>query len=66
MEPGSPQLAAATGAALRTSRVVVWARHGVLVAADGPDEAFDLVHMVEKAASICLRATVARASSRET
>jgi rhamnulose-1-phosphate aldolase len=52
--PGSRALAEATAAALSRSRVVVWDKHGCIVAERDVQEAFDLVDVLDKAARIHL------------
>lgn len=54
--PGSIDLAIESAKAMERTNVVVWAHHGLLVAADTMDEAFGTVHTVEKAAEIFCKA----------
>ena len=56
MIPGSPELAQATCELLKAHNVCVWTQHGVMVRAASFDEAFGLVHTVEKSAGIYLQA----------
>ena len=50
--PGSYSLGDRTAEALRTSRLVVWAYHGVVAIGESLDRAFDRVELIEKAAEI--------------
>lgn len=59
MIPGSPELAQATCELMRAYKVCVWTQHGVMVRAASFDEAFGLVHTVEKSCGIYLQARAA-------
>ena len=61
--PGSAELARATAQAMERFDAVVWACHGMIVSAAGFDEAFGLMHAVEKAAHIYLAARAASGGS---
>lgn len=56
MVPGSPELAQATCERMKTHEVCVWTQHGVIARAGSFDDAFGLVHTVEKSAGIYLQA----------
>lgn len=56
MVPGSPELAQATCELMKTHRVCIWTQHGVMARAANCDEAFGLVHTIEKSAGIYLQA----------
>ncbi len=50
--PGSEELADVTVTALQKHRVILWEKHGCAAVAKDISEAFDLIDVVEKAASI--------------
>lgn len=53
--PGSTQLAVATADLMERTRAVVWAHHGLFCAGPTFDEAFGLMHTIEKAAAILVK-----------
>ena len=59
MVPGSAELARATREIMGTYRICVWTQHGLTVRAKNFDEAFGLVHTIEKSAGIHLQARAA-------
>ncbi|MDR0514605.1 MAG: rhamnulose-1-phosphate aldolase [Coriobacteriaceae bacterium] len=59
MVPGSGGLAQATSALMEKHAAVLWPWHGLCCAADSLEGAFGLVHTIEKASSIYLRARAA-------
>lgn len=56
MVPGGTDIAYATSALIRKYSAVVWAFHGIFGSGSTFDEAFGLVHTIEKAAEIYLKA----------
>lgn len=56
MIPGSTEIAEATAALISRYRAVVWAFHGIFGAGRDFDETFGLIHTIEKAAEIYLKA----------
>ncbi|MGC8866339.1 MAG: rhamnulose-1-phosphate aldolase [Bacteroidales bacterium] len=52
--PGSEDLARQTALEFNNHQVVIWEKHGALSVAPTPNEAFDLLHLAAKAASIYL------------
>lgn len=52
--PGSEDLARQTAQEFQNHKVVIWEKHGALSAATSPTEAFDLLDLTAKAASIYL------------
>ena len=62
MVPGGTDIARATADAMVERSACVWAQHGMFASAPTFDEAFGMIHAVEKAADVWLRAqTAARA-----
>jgi len=59
--PGSDDLAEATVAALESSRVAIWDRHGAISTGETLSDCLDIIEVVNKAASIYLRAVSAGA-----
>lgn len=59
MVPGSAELAQETRRHMEKYRVCIWTQHGLMVRATGFDEAFGLVHTVEKSSGIYLNALAA-------
>ena len=53
--PGSALLESYTLDAIKSSNVILWSRHGLVVAADGINQAFDISEVITKAAEIFLR-----------
>lgn len=53
--PGSTELAIASAELLRQVNAVVWAHHGLFCAGTSFDEAFGLMHTIEKASSILVK-----------
>lgn len=53
--PGSTRLAAASAALMQRVNAVVWAHHGLFCAGTTFDEAFGLMHTIEKAAEIAVK-----------
>ncbi len=51
---GSEKIAQATIKALEKHRVILWEKHGCMAIGETPDEAFDLLDIVNKSASIFL------------
>jgi rhamnulose-1-phosphate aldolase len=49
---GTEELAVATILALQLHRVILWEKHGCLAVANDTDEAFDLIDILDKSASI--------------
>lgn len=56
MVPGGTEIAEATAKQIRKYRAVVWAFHGIFGSGADFDETFGLVHTIEKAAEIYLKA----------
>lgn len=54
MTPGSLELARASAQEMARFRAVVWAHHGLLCAGETCDDAFGLMHVIAKAAEICV------------
>lgn len=61
--PGSVELARETARLMERFDVVVWAQHGTVCAGTDFDMAFGLMHSMEKAAGIYLRARMANGGS---
>ncbi|MCH4242377.1 MAG: rhamnulose-1-phosphate aldolase [Prevotella sp.] len=55
MVPGGNKIAAATSTCMKKYRAVVWTHHGLFVTGKNYDEAFGLVHTIEKSAEIYLK-----------
>lgn len=53
--PGSAQLASASAELMQRVNAVVWAHHGLFCAGTTFDEAFGLMHTIEKAAEILMK-----------
>ncbi len=60
MVPGSPELARATAEVMRDFEACVWQLHGVFSSGASFDDAFGLVHAIDKAADVYLRARAAQ------
>ena len=56
MMPGSVEIGVETSRLIGKYRAVVWAFHGIFGCGDTLDEAFGLIHTIEKAAEIYLKA----------
>ncbi|MEG2006315.1 MAG: rhamnulose-1-phosphate aldolase [Raoultibacter sp.] len=56
MVPGSIELAQASAALMETYDAVLWAQHGLLCSGSDFDDAFGLMHTIEKSAEIHARA----------
>lgn len=56
MMPGSAEIAVETSRLMKIFDAVVWAHHGMFVSGETLDEAFSLMHTIEKCADIYLRA----------
>lgn len=66
MVPGGTDIARATADAMIGRSACVWAQHGMFASASSFDEAFGIVHAVEKAAGVWLKAqAVTRARGAE-
>ena len=52
---GTNEIGEATAEKMKTSRLVVWAQHGLYACGNNLDEAFGLIETAEKAAKICLK-----------
>ena len=63
MVPGGPAIAAATSEKMRTYTTAVWAHHGLFATGADFDEAFGLLHTVEKAAQVYVGARAANGGS---
>jgi len=59
--PGSDELAEATVSALESSRIAIWNRHGAISTGGTLSDCLDVMEIVNKAASIYLRAVTAGA-----
>lgn len=57
--PGSKELAEDTRRAMEECTIAVWQHHGVFASGKDPDQAFGRVHVVEKAAEVCLKTMAA-------
>ncbi len=55
MIPGGLEIARASAAEMERRNVVIWVHHGMFCAGDSFDEAFGLMHTVEKAAEILVK-----------
>lgn len=56
MVPGGAELAVATSELMKTYDAVIWAQHGLFCSGADFDSAFGLMHAIEKAADIYVRA----------
>ena len=56
MVPGGAELAVATSELMKTYDAVIWAQHGLFCSGADFDSAFGLMHTIEKAADIYVRA----------
>lgn len=56
LEPGSAELAEATADLMRTRNAVIWSQHGAMVAGATFDETFGLLHTIEKASEVLVKA----------
>ena len=56
MEPGSVELGQASADVMEHRDAVVWVHHGVFCAGDSLDDAFGLMHTIEKASEILVKA----------
>ncbi len=63
MTPGGPEIAQATAALMQRHAAVVWANHGLFVAASDFDDAIGLACAIEKATSAYLQARAANRGS---
>ncbi|MDO4182703.1 MAG: rhamnulose-1-phosphate aldolase [Coriobacteriia bacterium] len=63
--PGTLELAAACAQAMESSDAVVAQNHGIFCCAESFDAAFGLVHTLEKAAEVALKARAANGGSSE-
>ena len=52
---GNDEIGVATAEKMKTSRITVWAQHGIFAAGRSLDEAFGLIETVEKAAEIYIK-----------
>ncbi len=59
MVPGSQEIARETGTLMETHRAVVWPHHGVFCASPDFDQAFGVMHTIEKTSGIFLTAKAA-------
>ncbi|MBQ4374598.1 MAG: rhamnulose-1-phosphate aldolase [Erysipelotrichales bacterium] len=55
MVPGGKEIGIKTSEIMKTKKVAVWAHHGMFVCGHDFDEAFGLMHTVEKAAEILVK-----------
>ncbi len=55
MVPGGREIGVRTSEIMKTKNVAIWAHHGIFVAGHDFDEAFGLLHTVEKAAEILVK-----------
>lgn len=55
MVPGGREIGIKTSEIMKTKNVAIWAHHGIFVAGHDFDEAFGLLHTVEKAAEILVK-----------
>ena len=55
MNPGSVELGRASAELMRDHDAVVWAHHGIICAGSTFDQAFGLLHTVEKASEILVK-----------
>jgi len=55
MVPGSQEIAVATSELMKKYNIVVWAHHGLFVSGANFDQAFGLMHTVEKSADILVK-----------
>ncbi len=65
MVPGSAALARATAELMRTYDAAIWALHGLFGAGSDFDDAFGLMHAIEKAAGIYVAARAANGGSSD-
>ncbi len=65
MVPGQAELGYATAALMKQHRLVLWAHHGILAAAENLDQAFGLIETADKAAEMLL-AVLAAGGKRQT
>jgi len=49
---GTEELASATILALKSHRVILWEKHGCIAIGNDPDQAFDLIDILDKSASV--------------
>ena len=66
MVPGGAEIALATSELMKTYDVAIWAHHGVFCAGPDFDSTFGLMHTVEKAAEIRVKALSCGAGIRQT
>ena len=66
MVPGGRDIAVATSDLMKTYDVAVWAHHGMFVAGADFDDAFGLMHTVEKAAEILVKVLSMSPQKRQT
>lgn len=66
MVPGGRDIAVATSNLMKTYDVAVWAHHGMFVAGTDFDDAFGLMHTVEKAAEILVKVLSMSPEKRQT
>ena len=52
MLPGTNEIAEASAAGLKESRIISWTHHGIFASEENPDRAFALVETIEKASTI--------------
>ncbi len=55
MVPGGKEIGEKTAEIMKTKNVAVWAHHGIFVCGHDFDEAFGLMHTVEKSAEILVK-----------
>ena len=55
MVPGGKEIGIKTAEIMKTKNVAIWAHHGIFVSGHDFDEAFGLMHTVEKAAEILVK-----------
>ena len=55
MVPGGKEIGIKTSEIMKTKNVAIWAHHGIFCAGHDFDEAFGLLHTVEKAAEILVK-----------
>lgn len=65
MVPGGAEIAKATSELMKTYDAVIWAQHGLFSSGPDFDNAFGLMHTIEKASRIYLTALSANGGSKE-
>lgn len=65
MMPGGSEIALATSKLMNNYKSVIWYQHGIFCAGDTLDEAYGLLHTIEKAAEIYLKQCILRNAKKD-